>query len=60
MRELIDYERNSMGEFNAPLDVSNLSRINVDQFYGIEIGEFAARIAETALWDDGSHHEQHA
>ena len=26
------------------------SRIDVDQFYGIEIGEFAARIAETALW----------
>ncbi|WP_371154006.1 class I SAM-dependent DNA methyltransferase [Jannaschia sp. 2305UL9-9] len=50
VRELIDYERNAMGEFSAPLDVSNLSRINVDQFYGIEIGEFAARIAETALW----------
>ncbi len=32
------------------LDVSTLSRINVDQFYGIEIGEFAARIAEVALW----------
>lgn len=27
-----------------------LSMINVDQFYGIEIGEFPARIAETALW----------
>ena len=27
-----------------------LSRITVDQFYGIEIGEFPARIAETALW----------
>lgn len=50
VRELIDYERDAFGQFNAPLDVSNLSRINVDQFYGIEIGEFAARIAETALW----------
>ena len=29
---------------------SDLSRVNVDQFYGIEIGEFPARIAETALW----------
>ena len=28
----------------------SFSRIDVDQFYGIEIGEFAARIAETALW----------
>ena len=32
------------------IDVATLSRINVDQFYGIEIGEFAARIAETAMW----------
>jgi len=31
------------------LDVSTL-RIDVDQFYGIEIGEFPARIAEVALW----------
>ena len=28
----------------------NFSRITVDQFYGIELGEFPARIAETALW----------
>ena len=27
-----------------------LSLIDVDQFYGIELGEFPARIAETALW----------
>ncbi len=32
------------------LDVASLSRINVDAFYGIEIGEFPARIAEVALW----------
>src|SRR5690606_5345991 len=32
------------------LDVSELSRINVDAFYGIEIEEFPARIAEVALW----------
>ena len=28
----------------------DLSVIDVDQFYGIELGEFPARIAETALW----------
>ena len=28
----------------------SLSVIDVDQFHGIEIGEFPARIAETALW----------
>ncbi len=32
------------------LDVAQMSRIDVDQFYGIEISEFPARIAETALW----------
>ncbi|NWJ95078.1 MAG: class I SAM-dependent DNA methyltransferase [Chloroflexi bacterium] len=31
-------------------DVSELSRINVDAFYGIELEEFPARIAEVALW----------
>jgi len=34
----------------AELDASCKSVVDVDQFYGIEIGEFAARIAETALW----------
>ena len=29
---------------------SDLSQVDVDQFYGIELGEFPARIAETALW----------
>ena len=32
------------------LDATDLSQITVDQFYGIEIGEFPVRIAETALW----------
>lgn len=32
------------------MDVTQLSRIDVDQFYGIEIEEFPARIAETAMW----------
>ncbi len=32
------------------LDVEWASFVNVDQFYGIELGEFSARIAETALW----------
>ena len=32
------------------LDVTALSVVNVDQFYGIEIGEFPTHIAETALW----------
>jgi hypothetical protein len=32
------------------LDISTISKVNVDQFYGIEIGDFAAKIAETAMW----------
>ena len=37
-------------EAQRVLDTADLSQITVDQFYGIEIGEFPARIAETALW----------
>ena len=34
----------------AALDAAWQSVVDVDQFYGIELGEFPARIAETALW----------
>ena len=40
-----DGHRRQMGKRAA-----DLSQVNVDQFYGIELGEFPARIAETALW----------
>ncbi len=32
------------------LDATALSRVDVDQFYGIEFEEFPARIAEVAMW----------
>ena len=49
--ELIrELHRDGAEETQRVLDTADLSRINVDQFYGIEIGEFPARIAETALW----------
>jgi hypothetical protein len=32
------------------LDIELMIRVNVNQFYGIEIEEFPARIAQTALW----------
>ncbi|MEO6715808.1 MAG: DNA methyltransferase [Novosphingobium sp.] len=38
------------GEDQLMLDVSALSKVDVDQFAGIEISEFASRIAETAMW----------
>ena len=38
----------STGQFDVLADT--LSVVDVDRFHGIEIGEFPARIAETALW----------
>ena len=49
--ELIRELRRGRGEeTQQELDAEYLSLITVDQFYGIEIEEFPARIAETALW----------
>lgn len=54
-RELRDLEIELLRELNPRgqktfLDVALLSRIDVNQFYGIEISEFPSRIAEVALW----------
>ena len=38
------------GSGQQVLDVDQLMQINVDQFYGIEIEEFPAQIAQVALW----------
>jgi hypothetical protein len=35
---------------NRRFDVADLSQVDVNQFYGIEIEEFPVRIAEVALW----------
>ncbi|QPB20205.1 DNA methyltransferase [Rhizobium sp. 007] len=37
-------------EGQLELDVTVLSKIDVDQFYGIELEEFPARIAAVAMW----------
>jgi len=55
-RELRELERDLLKELHPPIerqkvtDVAALSRLNVDRFFGIEIDEFPARIAEVALW----------
>ena len=55
-RELRELEIEVLGELHREDDrqldalASELSLVNVDQFHGIEIGEFPVRIAETALW----------
>jgi methylase of polypeptide subunit release factors len=52
LRELeIDVLRELRGDDRLDLfDASSLVKINVDQFYGIEIKEFPVRIAEVAMW----------
>ena len=34
----------------AVLDIADLTKVSVDQFYGIEIEEFPAQIARVAMW----------
>jgi hypothetical protein len=52
-RELRVLEIDVLKEFlglEKILDIELMIRVNVNQFYGIEIEEFPARIAQTALW----------
>jgi hypothetical protein len=49
-REIIKERFSRAGGVQQVSDVAKLSRLNVDQFFGIEIDEFPARIAEVALW----------
>lgn len=46
LKELLTIE----GTVQTVADVSTLSRLNVDRFFGIEIDEFPAMIAQVALW----------
>ena len=49
-REIIKERFARAGGVQQISDVAKLSRLNVDQFFGIEIDEFPAKIAEVALW----------
>ncbi len=51
-RELRELELQVLIELTRGTDENQmwLVQTNVDQFYGIEIGEFPARIAEVAMW----------
>lgn len=51
-RELRELERELLKETQVQrvTDVALLSRLNVDRFFGIEIDEFPALIAQVALW----------
>lgn len=56
LRELRELELEILEELypaknrQAVLDIGSLTKISVAQFYGIEIEEFPARIAEAAMW----------
>ncbi len=56
MRELRELELDILNELypaknrQTVLDIGSLTKVSVDQFYGIEIEEFPARIAESAMW----------
>lgn len=54
LRELEDDVLNALndGQMAISFDdgLSNDERVSLDQFYGIEINDFAVRVAKTALW----------
>lgn len=52
-RELRALENNLLATLHqgqTVTDIAQIARVNVDQFYGIEIDEWPARIAEVAMW----------
>ena len=48
--EILKQKRALTGNIQQELDVSKLSKLDVDSFYGIEYEEFPAEIARVALW----------
>jgi len=51
--EILKQQRNlskRKDAFQLTIDAAQLSRIDVDSLYGIELEEFPARIAEVAIW----------
>jgi hypothetical protein len=51
MAALVAINTNPEGEVQGDLlDIRALAKVDVDQFFGIEKGEWAARIAEVGLW----------
>lgn len=43
------YQKELLNE-NGFLDIKDILKVNVDQFYGIEYDEFPSKIAQVALW----------
>ncbi|MDR1145224.1 MAG: hypothetical protein LBK71_03700, partial [Verrucomicrobiales bacterium] len=47
---IVALHRDAAGQVQTELDIRNLACVDVDQFYGIEISEWPARIAKVGLW----------
>ncbi len=47
---LREYKDKQVSAFNSAIEGERELRIKLDQFYGIEINDFAVAVAETALW----------
>jgi len=50
LMELLPSKEGRFQQVFSSEEVGQLTQVDVDQFYGIEIGEWPARIAEVALW----------
>lgn len=44
------YPKNRQGYRQLVLDIGTIVKVNVDQFYGIELEEFPAQVAQVAMW----------
>ncbi len=57
--EILKRQRDLAGDSQLVLDVDNMTKIRIDHFFGIEIEEWPARIAETAMFlvDQQANHE---
>ncbi|WP_218961353.1 DNA methyltransferase [Desulfobotulus mexicanus] len=44
------YPKNRQGHRQLVLDIGPIIKVNVDQFYGIELEEFPAQVAQVAMW----------
>jgi len=47
---LREYKDKQVSAFNSAIEGERELRVKLDQFYGIEINDFAVSVAETALW----------
>lgn len=50
LRRMENEALDAISKDNMLLDLSNIIKVSIQQFYGIEINDFAVKVAKTALW----------